>query len=1149
MKTFRYFAHKKVTVSMLSNHEREQKQLEETTTAALLEAIPVGILVFDEQYNITYLNSRFTNLEMLQPTFLENPIGKNLKEENPFLLEDVCTEIQQLQAQRFFEKELGMQKHSNGGESFFFLKGAALFDGEIFRGGVLVIEDKKITPEVKNENLVLQSERFTDILQNTNNLVFFTQIDGTVSYAFGSLINTAFRKKKNFLQQPIHEIFPPDSQTNVTGALKKIEQTKKPSSFLSTFHFKEEDLVFDVQIFPVFTERKEIQFVCFYFEDVTRWIEEQEALKQQIDELHFYETITEKSSDALAVLNEEGKIIFWNKPAEKLSGYAKSEVFGKPFEKFFLSIDHLGLLSVFSFLEDRDNYNMNVSLLTKQKQKKEIELSFFATRNRKLSAEYVVLCVDITEKIEIERALRLSEERFRSIVHNATDLICNFSESEKIIYANPSFFTELGYSEQEVSEKKLTDFLDAASQQQNKFSIKQILQGKINSAELTFVKKNGDLLEALGNFSVTYDSQKRIKYIGGIFSNITAKKTFERELLLMRAIFEASNDGMAVESGHSFVIVNNSFAKIFGYEKEEELLNTNPMQLVDPLDYKRIMAYTEARLRKEDAPNHYEFLGRQKNGTQNFVEVSVTSFEFKDNLFFVIISRDISERKRVQQAIKESEERYRTITENLDDSLWTAERFGKNIRYTFFTSSIEKITGYSQTEFLHDAKHFFKITFPDDFKKIKEKMRKFVNNYYKNSEELVFRIIHKQGHLVWVKNKISVTRNKRGEIMKMFGLVSDISIQKKAEEEVQRSSDNLKKLNDTKDRFISIVSHDLRTPFSSILGFTDILLTDDEISEEESKQYIGYIQESAQSMLALVNSLLDWTRLQTGRIRFEPAKTDLFENVKKAFDSVSGFARKKEIALENLITDEINVFADKSLLAQVFGNLLSNALKFTKSGGTISISYAQSDIPRFIEVWVNDTGTGISKENLGKVFNVDAKFTSEGTAGEKGTGLGLSLVKEIVEKHGGKIWVESKVGKGTSFKFTLPKASATILLVDDNKTDRLLYSKILKSFVPDYEILLADDGEQAWEIIKETSLALVISDHTMPKMNGIELVKKLKSSSIKGKPQTLILSGDIGKPETLAYNDLGIEYIFQKPVNLTQFKEAIEQSLRKIFTK
>ncbi|NCS81964.1 MAG: hypothetical protein AUJ54_00140 [Ignavibacteria bacterium CG1_02_37_35] len=1141
---------------MVSNSSEEEKQFEEITAAALLDAIPVGVLVFDEQQNITYLNACFSSLGVLRPKFLEKPVGKSLKDEQLFLSADIRKEIQNLREQFFFEKELGNQKTSDGGEISVFLKGVALFEEENFRGGMLMVEDLKVLGKTNDSNPPLNNESYLNLLQNLSDFMVLTDADGSIGYVFGSQAKTVFRKniqtgkpEKDLLQRPINEILPQASLGNLEKSLKEIRETKKRSSFLTSFEVEAEEFVFDLQIFPVLAGRREIQFICFFFKDISPYIKEMEHLRQQIDELQFYETITQKASDALLVLNAEGKINFWNKAAEKLFGYSKSEVFNKPFEKFFLSIDHNKLFAIFSYLTATEKYNTSVSIITKQKQKKEIDISFLGTKNRESSQLYVVLCNDITEKIEVERVLRVSEERFRSIVHNASDLICNFSEAGRIIYANPSFLQELGLSEKELSEKKLTDFFETSSAQQKKFSIKQVIQGKVKSAELTFVKKNGGLLEVLGNFSVTYDAQKKLKYIGGIFSDITAKKAFEQELLLMRAIFEASNDGIAVESNNSFVIVNNSFAKIFGYEKGEELLNTNPLELVDETDLLRIRGYTEARARKETAPNHYEFLSRNKNGTQNFIEVSVTSFEFEDDIFFVVISRDVSERKRVQQAIKESEERYRTITENLDDSLWTAERAGNNIRYTFFTTSIEKITGYSQTEFLHDSRYFFKITFPDDFKMIKMRLRKFINNYYKNSEELVFRIIHKQGHLVWIKNKITVTRNQRGEILKMFGLVSDISIQKKAEEEVEKSSDNLKKLNDTKDRFISIVSHDLRTPFSSILGFTDILLNDDEITAEESKQYIGYIQESAQSMLALVNSLLDWTRLQTGRIRFEPAKIDLFEHVKKALEAVAGFAIKKGITLQNLVTDEINVFADKSLLSQIFGNLLSNALKFTKSGGTIAINFAQSDVPRFIEIWVNDTGTGISKENLSKVFDVDAKFTSEGTAGEKGTGLGLSLVKEIVEKHGGKIWVESKVGKGTTFKFTLPKASATILLVDDNKTDRLLYSKILKSFVPDYEIILAGDGAEAWEIIKETSLALIISDHTMPKMNGMQLVKRFRDSSIKGKPHVIILSGDVGKPETLAYNDLGVEYVFQKPVNLTQFKEAIEQSLRKIFTK
>ncbi|MDP3683174.1 MAG: PAS domain S-box protein, partial [Ignavibacteria bacterium] len=407
------------------------------------------------------------------------------------------------------------------------------------------------------------------------------------------LFNTLFKKKTNILQQPIQEIFPKESLAALEQSLKEVKETRTRSSFLSSFNYKDEEFVFDIQIFPVLSGRREIQFICFYFEDISRWIKEQDLLQQQIDELQFYETITQKSSGALLVLNQDGKIIFWNIAAEKLTGYSKSEVYNKPFEKFFLSIDRTALISIFSYLTESEKYQTNGSLLTKQKQKREIELSFFAAKNRESVPMYVLLCADITEKIEVERALRLSEERFRSIVQNATDLICNFSESGKIIYANPSFYHELGFTEEELSEKKLQDLIEATPAQQKKFSIKQIVQGKINSAELTFVKKDGRLLEALGNFSVTYDAQKRIKDIGGIFSDITAKKAFEQELLLMRAIFEASNDGIAVESDNSFVIVNNSFAKIFGYEKGDDLLNTNPMSLVDEADYKRIKGYTE----------------------------------------------------------------------------------------------------------------------------------------------------------------------------------------------------------------------------------------------------------------------------------------------------------------------------------------------------------------------------------------------------------------------------------------------------------------------------------------------------------------------------------------------------------------------------
>jgi two-component system sensor histidine kinase/response regulator len=156
-------------------------------------------------------------------------------------------------------------------------------------------------------------------------------------------------------------------------------------------------------------------------------------------------------------------------------------------------------------------------------------------------------------------------------------------------------------------------------------------------------------------------------------------------------------------------------------------------------------------------------------------------------------------------------------------------------------------------------------------------------------------------------------------------------------------------------------------------------------------------------MLALVNSLLDWTRLQTGRIKFEPQKIDVSKIVIDSVNALSGTAIQKGIEVTSFVNQSLHLFVDKSLILQVFNNLISNAIKFTNKGGSINILSEAVTSSRFVKFSVKDTGVGIKEDDLAKLFSVDAKYTSEGTAGEKGSGLGLSLVKEIIEKHGGTI--------------------------------------------------------------------------------------------------------------------------------------------------
>jgi signal transduction histidine kinase len=419
---------------------------------------------------------------------------------------------------------------------------------------------------------------------------------------------------------------------------------------------------------------------------------------------------------------------------------------------------------------------------------------------------------------------------------------------------------------------------------------------------------------------------------------------------------------------------------------------------------------------------------------------------------------------------------------------------------------------------------------------------------FHSSSELEFRIINKLGNLVWVRNKVNIIRDAKGGIQRIYGLVSDITLKKRAEEELQESAENLKKLNDAKDRFLSIISHDLRTPFSSILGFTDLLLTDEALSDQEKKQYVHYIQDSSKSMLALVNSLLDWTRLQTGRIKFEPEKLNARKLVEKSIGSTAGTAIQKHVEVENLIDSSLQVFVDKNLAGQIFSNLISNAVKFTTKGDKITILANPVVGSRYLEFSVKDTGRGIKEENLPKLFNIDSKFTSEGTAGEKGSGLGLSLVKEIVEKHGGTVSAKSEYGKGSEFRLTLPIASNKILIVDNNKTDRILYSKILKNITPNYSVDIVSNGKEALDIISSSPPALVITENEMPVMNGYNLIIELIRLNVFNKLPVILLSGKIERNISQDYAELGVKYIFKKPVNLKDFKLAVEKSIRKGIT-
>jgi PAS domain S-box-containing protein len=262
------------------------------------------------------------------------------------------------------------------------------------------------------------------------------------------------------------------------------------------------------------------------------------------------------------------------------------------------------------------------------------------------------------------------------------------------------------------------------------------------------------------------------------------------------------------------------------------------------------------------------------------------------------------------------------------------------------------------------------------------------------------------------------------KIKGFFTIVSDITKLKEEENIIKKQKEELSELNATKDKFFSIIAHDLKNPFNSLLGLSELLFKDYEAYDEESrKEFISLIYDTTQNTYKLLENLLFWSRTQSGRITFNPSHVNIKILVDENIDLLNSIAIGKNIHLQSDIIKDLLIDTDKDLVNTVIRNLISNAIKFTPQNGEINITSRPvivNNLDNFIEISVKDTGVGISEETITRLFKIAENRSTPGTQGEQGTGLGLVLCRECIEKCGGKIWVESEVGKGSTFSFTVP---------------------------------------------------------------------------------------------------------------------------------
>jgi len=481
-----------------------------------------------------------------------------------------------------------------------------------------------------------------------------------------------------------------------------------------------------------------------------------------------------------------------------------------------------------------------------------------------------------------------------------------------------------------------------------------------------------------------------------------------------RMLFNANNDSISIlrfdQNGNPgyFIEANDAACELLGYSREQILsFKISELEAGVPEEIR------QKRVEVLRTKGNADFVTVIKDiaGNERHLEVKVVIIKYEGEPALLNITRDITNRKKAEEALIESEQRYRLIIETANEGILVAQ--GAYLK--FVNPMILDLTGFSEEELLSNP--FLDFVHPDDHGLLIQNQIKRLGGEAIDLRYHI-KIVRKDKSIRWVEmGGVKIVWEGEPAIM---NFITDITQRKQAEEEIKLQNAKLQKTNAEKDKFFTIIAHDIRSPFSGFLGLTQIMAEElPSLSMAEIQDIALSMRNSATNLFRLLENLLQWSLIQRGLIPFAPKEAELLPILEESTAIVLEPARIKEIKIILDIADGFMVFADHHLLQTIFRNLISNAVKFTPKGGEVKLS-AKINGNNFIEFAVGDTGIGMNQTMVDQLFRIDVQTGRKGTEGEVSTGLGLILCKEFVERHGGELWVESTEEIGSTFYFTIP---------------------------------------------------------------------------------------------------------------------------------
>jgi len=610
---------------------------------------------------------------------------------------------------------------------------------------------------------------------------------------------------------------------------------------------------------------------------------------------------------------------------------------------------------------------------------------------------------DLTKQMKIEEALKESQSKISAILHTLPDMM--FIQDIQGVYTDfyvpKNAVTNLppkvyvGQKIENVLPPNLVQLFLPLFEKAIQTNQMQMLEYELLMP---------DRLHYYEARTVCFDTNKVLSIVRDITDRKDAEYMLEQTRRNYETFFNTIDDFLFVLDEQGAIIhTNNTVIKRLEYSKEE--LEGKSVLMVHPPERRE----EAGRIVGEMLQGISEFCPVPvitKSGIPIDVETKVTRGVWDGRPVLFGVTKDISQ-------IKLSEEKFSKIF-HLNSAIMALSIF-EDGTFIDVNEAFLKALGYTKAEIIGKSSLDINL-FVDT--NARQTLASVLGK--KNSErEIELEICTKDG-----KHKLGLFSAEKiyiGHRLCLLTTMIDITFRKEAEQIITKQNIELKKLNSDKDRFMSILAHDLRSPFSSILGFLDLLLTHlHKYDIKKIEHQLNIVNDSSKMLYNLLDDLLSWTRVQAGKMIYNPVNVDFHSICSEVIENLHINASNKEIVINQLATDGYWLYADTNMLKTILRNLISNAIKFTHSGGNIHIYIREENT--FAIVTVSDNGVGIEADSAAKLFDITQLHSTEGTNNEKGTGLGLILCKEFVEKHGGRIWVESQIGMGSDFHFKLPMA-------------------------------------------------------------------------------------------------------------------------------